>query len=84
MNMIVPVGEARIVFHIGDRGGLFRSEIIGEESYFRIYVPPGIWFGFQGIGKKQSLIMNFSDIVHDPNEVLHKPLNYFNYNWENK
>lgn len=84
MNIIVPVGEARIVFHIEDRGGFFRSEIIGEESYSRIYVPPGIWFGFQGIGKNQSLIMNFSDIVHDPNEVLHKPLNYFNYNWENK
>lgn len=53
MNLIVPVGNVRFVFRAIDAFGVdqFRVEEIGENCYARITVPPGIWFGFQGMGR---------------------------------
>jgi dTDP-4-dehydrorhamnose 3,5-epimerase len=44
-------------------------------------VPPGIWFGFQGIAAPFSLVLNVGDIPHDPHEVVRKPLEAFRYDW---
>ena len=80
LNLIVPVGQVKFVF-IGD----------GSEDYFeytlaackpqRITVPPGIWFGFEGLSKKQSLILNIADIKHDPSEVIRRSVDHFSYIW---
>ena len=81
LNLVVPVGEVRFVFHIKDQENCFRTENIGEEKYVRLTVPPGIWFAFQGRGSGQSLLMNLADMAHDPDEVLGKPTSEFNYDW---
>jgi len=83
MNLVVPLGGVSFVFHINDQKNNFRSEIIGEERYVRLTVPPGIWFGFQGRGSGRSLIMNLADMAHDPDEVLRKSVSQFSYNWSN-
>ena len=62
----------------------FRSEKIGESRYARLTVPAGIWFGFQGTSEGSSLLMNFADIPHDPEEVLHKEISEINYEWRTK
>jgi len=72
------------VFHIKDQKNNFRIENIGEERYVRLTVPPGIWFGFQGRGSGQSLLMNLADMAHDPDEVLRKSASKFSYNWSIK
>ena len=59
----------------------FRIEEIGENRYERITVPPGIWFGFQGIDYPQSLIMNIANIPHQASEVERLSLNKINYVW---
>ena len=84
LNLVVPMGEVSFVFHLTNQKNSFRDEIIGEERYVRLTVPPGIWFGFQGSGSGQSLVMNLGDIAHDPDEVLRKSLSEFSYNWSTK
>ena len=81
LNLVVPLGEVSFVFHIKDQENCFRTENIGEEKYVRLTVPPGIWFGFQGRGSSQSLLMNLADMAHDPDEVLRKKTSEIVYNW---
>ena len=81
LNLVVPLGEISFVFHIKDQENCFRTENIGEEKYVRLTVPPGIWFGFQGRGSGQSLLMNVADMAHDPDEVLRKKTSEIVYNW---
>jgi dTDP-4-dehydrorhamnose 3,5-epimerase len=85
LNLIVPLGEVRFVFFIkefvADRKEKFRIEKIGDNRYSRLTVPPGIWFGFQGLTPGCNLLMNIIDIEHDPDEVLRLSLSDINYVW---
>ena len=47
-------------------------------------LPPGIWFGFQGLAFGSSLLMNVADVEHDPNEVLRKVATEFAFDWSVK
>jgi dTDP-4-dehydrorhamnose 3,5-epimerase len=67
LNLIVPIGNVKFVFVSEDL--LYRKEIIiGNSNYSRITVPPGIWFGFQGLDEKINLVLNIADILHEPTE----------------
>lgn len=80
MNLVVPVGSVRFVFFY--EGSLIpREEVVGKACYSRITVPPGIWFGFQGLEAPQSLVLNLSNIPHDPQEVERRALSEIKYNW---
>lgn len=83
MNVVVPVGQVRFVFRSvnADGGDEFRVEEIGVDRYARITVPPGIWFGFQGLGAPKSLVLNIASILHDPNEVERLALSDINFVW---
>ena len=83
MDLVVPYGLVRFVFK-KDKSNIFSQEIIGENQYKRLTIFPGIWFGFQGLKDKESLVLNIADIEHDPSEVETKPIDYFNFNWSNK
>ena len=80
MNLAVPVGSVRFVFCL-EGSNEFRMEEIGSDHYARITVPPGIWFGFQGLAAPQSLVLNIASIPHDPNEVERRGLSEINYAW---
>lgn len=67
LNLVVPIGDVKFAFV--DEEGNSRTEEIGEDRYCRLTVPPGIWFGFKGLGKPYSLLANLADIPHDPEEV---------------
>ena len=86
MNIVVPVGQVRFVFRCvdGDGADEFRVEDIGLNHYARITVPPGIWFGFQGLYTQQSLVLNIASIAHDPNEVERLALMEINFDWNNR
>ena len=77
MNLIVPVGNVQFVF-LTDEGSIIGQEIIGEDNYVRITVPPGIWFGFKGEFASKSLVLNLASITHDPDEVERLPKEVFN------
>lgn len=80
MNVVVPVGQVRFVFYL-ENSEEFRVDEIGIARYARLTVPPGIWFGFQGMAEHQSLILNIPNIPHDPNEVEHLGLSDVKYDW---
>ena len=80
MNVVVPIGQVRFVFRL-DGTYNFRIEEIGVNRYVRITVPPGIWFGFQGLSAPQSLVLNIANIPHDPNEVERHALSEIKYDW---
>ena len=80
LNLIVPLGSVRFVFVDGD--GRLREEVIGENGYARLTVPPGIWFGFQGGSSSYSLLLNVADIPHTPDEVERKEINEIEFDWE--
>ena len=82
LNLIVPIGKVRFVFM--DNKSSFREEIVGEDNYARLTVPPGLWFGFQGVSENTALVLNIANIEHSPDEVEHNELNNINYNWGNK
>ena len=83
MNLVVPVGSVRFVFH--DSSTLsFREEIIGEFNYQRLTAPPKIWFGFQGVATTPSLLLNLACIPHDPAEVKRKTLSEVEFNWQSE
>lgn len=79
MNLIVPVGDVKFVFY---NEKTFRVIEIGEKSYSRITVPPGIWFGFKGIGLNNNLVLNIANLRHDPEEVQRKNNSEINFNWK--
>jgi dTDP-4-dehydrorhamnose 3,5-epimerase len=83
MNVVVPLGQVRFVFRYVNTDGIeeFRVEEIGVDHYARLTVPPGIWFGFQGLAEPQSLVLNIASIPHDPNEVERLALSDINYTW---
>ena len=80
LNLVVPIGEVQFV--LIDSVGLIREERIGEGHYARLTIPPGIWFGFQGVSKKTALLLNIADIEHSPDEVERKELDEVKYDWE--
>jgi dTDP-4-dehydrorhamnose 3,5-epimerase len=83
MNLVVPVGMVRFVFCTKKENDEFeyRVEEIGENAYFRLTVPPGIWFGFMGLVAPASLILNISNTVHDSIEVERLSVQDLPYNW---
>ena len=81
LNLVVPLGKVRFVFHDPLNQGHYRIEDIGEGNYVRLTVPPGIWFGFQGIALQPSLVTNIADLQHDAAEVERQALSSFDYQW---
>ena len=83
----VPVGKIRLViFDDRKESSTYKNvEVfeIGEEHYCLIKIPPSLWYGFQGDSKIPALIVNCTDIPHDPEES--ERLDVFDkkipYNW---
>jgi dTDP-4-dehydrorhamnose 3,5-epimerase len=86
MNLIVPVGNVKFVFCTESEGKFTvdRVQCIGESNYVRVTVEPGVWFGFQGISDAPSLILNVSNIPHDPQEVERLDLDRIDYEWSKR
>lgn len=84
MNLVVPIGQVRFVFYSLSTETGFREEILGSARYARVTVPPGIWFGFQGIAESSSLVLNIADIQHDQKECLRKKTHEIPFDWSNK
>ena len=80
LNLIVPVGKVKFVFY-SEQDNRFRVIEIGEKKYSRITVPPKIWFGFKGIGKSESIILNITNIEHNPKEIIRRKKNQIKFKW---
>lgn len=80
MNLVVPVGSVRFVFYYNKK---FKDITIGEKNYCRIYVPNNIFFAFQNISNKKSLVVNYSNIIHqEDKETTNLSLKKLSYIWK--
>lgn len=83
-NLIVPFGEVKVVFFDDRKESTTYKHLnifnISKENYKRITVKPGIWFAFEGV-KENNLLLNISNILHDPLESDNLDLDnqFFNY-----
>ena len=80
LNLAVPHGKVKFVFY-SQQDDAFRVVEIGDEQYSRLTVPPKIWFGFKGISKPESIILNLANFQHNPKEILRCKKNKIKFNW---
>ena len=80
LNLVVPKGRVKFVFYSKEDDN-FKVIELGEKKYSRLTVPPNIWFGFKGISKNESIILNLANIQHDPKEILRCTKNKIKFNW---
>jgi dTDP-4-dehydrorhamnose 3,5-epimerase len=71
LNLVVPVG--RVAFMLRSDIGEVKRVELGPLNYYRLTVLPGIWVAFEGM-ENFNLLMNMSDLEHDPEEVDRKDL----------
>ena len=80
LNLAVPHGKVKFVFY-SQKDRNFRVIEIGGKKYLRLTVPPKIWFGFKGISKYESIILNVTNIKHNPKEILRCKKNKIDFYW---
>ena len=83
MNIIVPLGKIKFVIY-DNRGSenKFYNYTLSKNNYKRLTIPPNVWLAFQGLEKSENILLNISNIEHDPDEVENKKLNMIRYNWD--
>ncbi len=73
LNLLAIYGSVKIVLIDKRENSSTYNEIneflLSQNPFFRLKIPPGIWFGFQGVGRKNNILCNFADLHHDKNEV---------------
>ena len=90
INYVCLIGKIKLaLFDDRDKSktkGILQEIFLTTENYNLLSVPPGIWYGFKSVENEFSIIANFSDVHHDPEEMLRKSFDdpYFNYNWNIK
>lgn len=72
-NLAVPVGRLRLVIFDDresspTRGQLDVAELGRPDAYYRVRLPPGVWYGFACAGSEPALVVNCADLAHDPSE----------------
>ena len=76
-NFAVPVGAIQLVIYDSRQNSPTQGKIaildIGENNYSLVKIPPMVWYGFKGVSSIPALIVNCSDIPHDPSESEKKP-----------
>jgi dTDP-4-dehydrorhamnose 3,5-epimerase len=78
-HFAVPVGQIRLVL-FDDRPdspsvGRLEELLLGRpDRYDLVRIPPGLWYGFQGLGAIPALVANCTDFPHDPQEAESLPL----------
>ena len=84
----LPVGRIRLVV-FDDRSnspskGVIEEIVLGRpDQYYLVCIPPMLWYGFQGISETPALLVNCSDLPHDPKESEQLPVSNDRmfYNW---
>jgi len=77
-RMIVPAGAVRFVLYDprekSSTKGQQQEAVLSREKHALFGIPPGIWYGFEGLGPGDSIIVNCTSGPHDPAEVERLPI----------
>jgi len=87
---IIP-GDSDDVLHVIKRTessfcgfGEISEVTLSRHNHQRLTVPPMIWMGFKGVEKELNMLLDVSDIPHDPDEIdrIDAYNNHINYVWD--
>ena len=88
-NFSVPYGKLKLVFYDARENSKtygVSNEIFldPKENYKLLQIPPKIWYSFKCISENDCLLLNISDIPHDPNESHNEDINsdIIKYKWK--
>jgi len=84
-NFVVPVGQIKLVI-FDDRAnsptqGILNEFILSADDYYRLTIPPNLWYGFKGLNDGLNMLINVANIPHDPLEQKNELLGSLNYKW---
>lgn len=68
-NLVVPVGKVLFIV-LDPQKNFFAEFVLGEDRYGRLTMPPGYWLAFAGLAEGKNLLLNVSNLAHDPNEQI--------------
>ncbi len=87
-NLAVPVGCIRLVIYDDRENSVTRGKIeilqLGRpDAYYRVCIPPNLWYGFTCISDAPALLANCSDLPHDPSdcEIIEMDDKSIPYSW---
>ena len=72
-NVVVISGRIELIFEDprpeSSSFNATKKIILSPDDYYRITIPPGIWWKFKGL-EKLNIVANISDLEHDPEESI--------------
>lgn len=85
LNLIVPFGRVLFVI-VKKRDGLLNSKNTFEvelspKNYKCLTIPPGLWIGFKGLSKNESIVLSIASLEHDPDEKESIAIKEIPYSW---
>jgi len=66
VNFAVPSGHLRLVTF--DPDGKLEERELGRDTYHLVTIRPGVYYGFQGMARGESLLANCATQPFDPHE----------------
>ena len=83
LNLIVPVGEVTFVLFDERKNSLTfnkkKSFKISPFNYYRLTIPPKVWYAFKGHSSSFSLILNIIDQEHQSDYIIREKLDTFQF-----
>tara|TARA_Y100000741_G_C18252053_1_gene557623 strand:- start:968 stop:1387 length:420 start_codon:yes stop_codon:yes gene_type:complete len=82
-NLSVPVGNLKLVIANFTKNNkvIYKEINVSEKNRKLIKIPPGNWFGFKGLSKKETKLLNIANKIHSKKECINKDKSFFNYKW---
>lgn len=87
-NITVPVGQIKLVIYDGREDSpthkILQTFTLGRPDHYQlITIPPLVWYGFQCVSQQDALIVNCTDLMHEPGEVERLPDDsaFIPYHW---
>ena len=86
-NFTVISGEIKLVVYDDRESSKTRGELVeltlSPENFIRVHVPNNLWYSFKAVSSEPAQILNCSTMLHNPSEVLAKPLDTTDipYSW---
>lgn len=89
LNYAVITGMIKLVLYDDREDSPTKGELMeiftGENKYELVTIPPMVWNGYKGIGKKTAIVANCASLPHDPDEMERmdpKKNSSIKYNWD--
>ncbi len=79
LNLVVIVGRVKFVIY-DEITRKFSTVILSPTNYQRLTVNPQLYLAFKGL-KENNIILNITNLQHDPYEVENLDILKINYEW---